>query len=74
MILHYQSADGHTTLEGLTDKEVDFMFAQLVLEHRRAFIETNLDRLAPHDFVTSVADARRRGAKAIYFTGPMAGG
>jgi hypothetical protein len=74
MILEFQSREGHTTVEHLTDAEVDRRFRQLISEGRRAYIETSLDRLAPHDFIGTVEEARRRGARKVFFTGAMSGG
>jgi hypothetical protein len=72
VVISYQSAEGHTTLAGLTDAEVDAKFAELTKEGYRGFASTDLE--APVGPVKSAAEARQMGAAELYMIAPFVGG
>jgi hypothetical protein len=71
MKITIQDHTGDTTLEVLSDTEVDDIFGKLVHEGYLAYTDTKLDEAQD---VKSPAEARERGATEIFFTHPVVGG
>jgi hypothetical protein len=72
MKLSFQSHEGHTVLEDLTDAEVDAKFAELTEKGYRGFASTGLDE--PVGPLKSVDEARAAKADEVYMIAPLAGG
>lgn len=69
--ISYQSAEGHTTLQDLSDAEVRTGFNVLTRQGYRAFAGTSLD--VPAGPVRSFKDIPP-GTEEIYFIAPLVGG
>lgn len=72
MKLSFQSHEGHTVLEGLSDAEVDAKFAELTKTGHRGFASTGLAE--PVGPIKSVDEARAVNADEVYMIAPLAGG
>lgn len=72
MRFSFQSHEGHTVLDDLTDTEVDAKFAELTQQGYRGFASTGLDE--PVGPLKSVDEARAAKADEVYMIAPLAGG
>jgi hypothetical protein len=72
MVIKYQSAEGHTILEGLTDLEVTRKFRELTMSGFTAFADTRLAE--PVGPIKTVEEARDLGAEELFFIAPLQGG
>lgn len=72
MKLSFQSSQGHTVLDNLTDAEVDAKFAEKTKQGYRGFASTGLaDPVGP---IKSVDEARAAQADEVYMIAPLVGG
>jgi hypothetical protein len=72
MRISYQSAQGHTVLDRLTDEEVETKFNELTKQGYRGFASTDLEQ--PVGPLKTIQEAREAQADEVYMIAPLVGG
>jgi hypothetical protein len=72
MRLSYQSREGHTVLDNLTDAEVEARFKEMTKQGYRGFASTGLEE--PVGPIKTIQEARDVQAEEVYMIAPLVGG
>jgi hypothetical protein len=72
MKFSYQSVNGHTVLDNLSDAEVEAKFNEMTTQGYRGFAGTGLDD--PVGPLKTFEEARAAKAEEIYMIAPLVGG